>query len=273
MQGNNRQAGVVLGRQYMVQVHPSGFRFGAECLRVKIQMQASCNAAAQHKRLQVWHVERVLVRVVTPPSGNASWVEPLILHQNFARCVNSVDVQLFPGIFSFARELHTSGRGARLAEDGSNILEIKLAAITELPRRLRKTDKAGLRVNLTVWNFPLQLRQEKRIRPECESRREFRRKWEIPPGRYLEFLPGHPAEISRPSGIVGVIHRKLKIPAFDCQRHLRIVPQNLAVLETQMSDLQVEEALDRKLALFYRSLSRRHVRRAVPVHVHVGREV
>src|SRR6266849_1459221 len=193
-------------------------------------MQASRDAAAQQKRLQIWHIERALVRAVTPAAGNDSRVEPLILHQDFAGRVKSGDVQLFPGVVSLARELHMSARSTWLPKDGANILEVELAAIPETPRRVRKTGEAGLRVNLAVRNFPLQLRQGKRLRPERESGRKIRRKREIPQCRYFEFLPAHAAEISRPSGIVGVIHRKLKLSALRRQRRARIVPQNLAVL-------------------------------------------
>src|SRR5712692_5824476 len=104
-------------------------------------MKAHRNASAQQKRLQIRHIERVLVRPVTPPRGNASRVEPLVLHRNFAGHVKSADVQLFPGIFSFSRELHLSGRSVWLPKDGANILEIELPSIPEFPRGLRKTDQ------------------------------------------------------------------------------------------------------------------------------------
>ena len=130
-----------------------------------------------------------------------------------------------------------------------------------------------MRVNLAMWNFPLQLRQGKRIRPKREFRREIRSKRQILPSGYFEFLPTHAAHISRASGIIYVVRRELKIPAFRRQRNACIVPQNLAVLEAQLSDFQIEEALDRRSALFDRDLWPREVRRTVPFDAHVRGEM
>src|ERR1700730_16193635 len=125
-------------------------------------MQTSRDAATEQERLQIWHIERMLVRPVTTARGNASRVEPLVLHGNFAGRVKPGDVQFSLRVFSFARKFYFSARSTWLPEDGLNILEIELAAIPEIPCRLRKAGHAGLRVDLTVRNFPLHLRQGKR---------------------------------------------------------------------------------------------------------------
>src|SRR6202035_3521711 len=116
----------------------------------------------------------MLVRPVTTAGGNASRVDPLVLHGNFAGSVKPGDVQFFLGVFSFAREFYLPPGSTWLPQDGANILEIEPAAVPEIPRWLRKAGDAGLRLDLAVRNFPLHLRQGKRTRRECEFRREVR---------------------------------------------------------------------------------------------------
>src|ERR1700724_3716575 len=100
----------------------------------------------------------MLCRPVSTGRGNASRVEPLVLHGNFAGSVKPGDVQFFLGVFSFAREFYLPPGSTWLPQDGANILEVELAAVPEIPCRLRKAGNAGLRVNLAVRNFPLHLR-------------------------------------------------------------------------------------------------------------------
>ena len=58
-------------------------------------MQASCNAAAQHKRLQIWHIERVLVRY-----RRASYLPVVVLPNATFATVSALEERrlIFPGL-------------------------------------------------------------------------------------------------------------------------------------------------------------------------------
>src|ERR1700680_3821227 len=124
-------------------------------------MQAPADTAAQQTHFETGHIDRMLVCPVTAANRNDSRVEPLILERYLSGRVKPAHIQFSPRIISFPRKLNTSRRSIRLAQDGADVLEIELAAITESPCGLQKIGDAELRVSLAVRNFPLQLRRGK----------------------------------------------------------------------------------------------------------------
>src|ERR1700681_3061372 len=124
-------------------------------------MQAPADTAAQQTHFEAGHIDRMLVCSVTAANRNDSRVEPLILERYLSGRVKSADIQFSPRIISFPRILHTSRRSIRLAQDGADVLEIDLAAITQSPCGIQKIGDADVRVNLAVRNFPLELRHGK----------------------------------------------------------------------------------------------------------------